>query len=292
MAYGTPRSIDEVAPYFTDIRGGRRPSDEDLRNLEERYRAVGGRTPLVEITEQQAKGVERLLRDAGVAVRTYVGMKHWHPFIREAISAIAKEGTAHLVAVPLAPFYSAMSTGGYEKAVQEGLAGTNLRATFVREWHDDLRFVESWRASLAEAIAAKSLGPRNHVLFTAHSLPKARMPPGDPYEGQLRALAANLAGSLALPNWSFAFQSVGLAGGAWLGPEVHDEVARIAANGATELLVAPIGFVADNLETLYDLDLEVAAFAAKKGLAFRRTSAPNTRPDFLAALAHVVKAHL
>jgi ferrochelatase len=292
MAYGTPRTLDDVAPYFTHIRGGRGPSEGELGNLRARYEALGGHTPLVAITERQAQGAERLLRDRRQAVRAYVGMKHWHPFIQETVGQIVRAGHHRIVAVPLAPFYSAVSTGGYEKAVEEAVAGEDVSVTFVKEWYDDPKLLDAWRAILRESLAERALGEDGHLVFTAHSLPTSRMPPGDPYEHQLRALAAKLADAVDVPAWTFAFQSVGLVGGEWLGPEVEEVTDTLAANGVKEVLVAPIGFVADNLETLYDLDRGLAAHAKGKGLAFRRTPAPNDRPDFLAALAHVVAQHL
>ena len=292
MAYGTPQTLDDVGPYFTDIRGGRPPSDEELKNLRARYEAVGGHTPLVSITERQAQGAERLLRDRRHAVRAYAGMKHWHPFIRETVERIVRAGHHRIVAVPLAPFYSAVSTGGYEKAVDEAVAGKDVSVTFVKEWYDDPKLFDAWRAILRESLAERALGEDGHLVFTAHSLPKSRMPPGDPYEHQLRALAAKLTDAVDVPAWTFAFQSVGMVGGEWLGPEVEEVTDTLAANGVREVLVAPLGFVADNLETLYDLDRKLAAHAKGKGLAFRRTPAPNDRPDFLAALAHVVAQHL
>lgn len=292
MAYGTPRSIEEVAPYFTHIRGGRRPSDEELRSLEARYRVVGGRTPLVEITNEQAKGAERLLREGGFRVRAYVGMKHWHPFIRETLDTIVAAGHKHIVGIPLAPFYSAVSAEAYRSALNEAAAGKDLRVTFVKEWHDNPELFRTWRTILGETFASQPLGPAGHLVFTAHSLPKARLPPGDPYEAQLRGLAKRLAESVRIDAWSFAFQSVGLVGGDWLGPEVKDAVAGLAADGVKDLVVAPLGFVADNLETLYDLDREVTEFGKARGMRVRRTPAPNARPEFLVALADVSKPHL
>lgn len=292
LAYGTPRTPDEVEPYFTHIRGGRRPTDEELGNLRARYEAVGGRTPLVEITERQARGAEGILRDRGRAVRAYVGMKHWHPFVAETVEAIVREGHERIVAVPLAPFYSAVSTGGYEKAVADAVAGRDLSVTFAKEWYDEPAFLASWREILKESLAADPLGGDGILLFTAHSLPKGRMPAGDPYEVQLRSVARKLAAAVSAPAWSLAFQSVGLAGGEWLGPEVHDVLARLPSDGVLDVLVAPLGFVADNLETLYDLDRELRTYAESRGLSFRRTPTPNDRPTFLAALADVVDAHL
>lgn len=292
MAYGTPGTLADVGPYFAHIRGGRAPTPDELRNLENRYGAVGGRTSLVEITERQARGAERVLREKGYGVRAYVGMKHWHPFVREAVEAIAEAGHRRIVAVPLAPFYSTVSTEGYRKAVEEAVSGTGLRFTFIREWHDDPLLFEAWLSILRETLADAPLGPNGHLLFTAHSLPKAQMPPDDPYARQLHGLAERLANTAAISAWSFAFQSVGLVGGAWLGPEVHEVVDGLAAKGVTNLLVVPVGFVAENLETLYDLDLELAAYASARGIGFRRAPAPDDRPAFCAALAHVATAGL
>ncbi len=292
MAYGTPRTLDEVEPYFTHIRGGRPPSEAEVRNLRARYEAVGGRTPLLAITERQAQAATGLLRDRGHPVRAYVGMKHWHPFVHEAIEDIAATGHPRIVAVPLAPFYSAVSTGGYRKAIEKAVAGRDVSVTFVEEWSSDPMLFDTWRTILEESLADRTLGRDGHLLFTAHSLPKAPMPPGDPYEDQLRSFAAKLADSVDAPAWTFAFQSIGMAAGEWLGPSVSDVLDTLAAGGASDVLVAPIGFVADNLETLYDLDRQLTAQAKRKGMTFRRTPVPNDRPEFVAALAHVVASRL
>ncbi|MFQ5552429.1 MAG: ferrochelatase [Thermoplasmata archaeon] len=292
MAYGTPRTLDEVEPYFTNIRGGRPPSETEVRDLRGRYEAVGNRTPLLAITERQAQAAARLLRNRGHAVRAYVGMKHWHPFVDETIKEIAHAGLSRIVAIPLAPFYSAVSTGGYRKAVDEAIAGRDISVTFVKEWSSTPKLFDTWRTILMESLEDRPLGRDGHLLFTAHSLPKDRMPPGDPYEDQLRTLAAKLANSVDLRAWTFAFQSVGMAGGEWLGPSVSDVLDTLAAGGASDVLVAPIGFVADNLETLYDLDRKLTAQAEREGMTLRRTPVPNDRPEFVEALAHVVASRL
>ncbi len=292
MAYGTPRTLDEVEPYFTHIRGGLEPSEAEVRNLRARYEAVGGRTPLLAITERQAEAATGLLRDRGHPVRAYVGMKHWHPFVHEAIEDIAAAGHPRIVAVPLAPFYSSVSTGGYQKAIDEAVAGRDVSVTFVEEWSTDPKLFEAWQAILKGSLTDRTLGRDGHLLFTAHSLPKAPMPPDDPYEDQLRTFAAKLANSVDAPAWTFAFQSIGMAGGEWLGPSVSEVLDTLAAGGTSDVLVAPIGFVADNLETLYDLDRKLIAQAEREGMTFRRTPVPNDRPEFVEALAHVVAARL
>ena len=292
MAYGTPRTLDEVEPYFTHIRGGRKPSEAEVRNLRARYEDVGGQTPLLAITERQAEAAARLLRDRGHPVRAYVGMKHWHPFVHEAIEEIAAAGYSKVVAVPLAPFYSAVSTGGYQKALDEAVGGRNVSVTFVEEWSTDPMLFEAWRAILQGSLADRSLERDGHLLFTAHSLPKAPMPPDDPYEDQLRTFAAKLANSVDAPAWTLAFQSIGMAAGDWLGPSVSDVLNTLATGGVSDVLVAPIGFVADNLETIYDLDRKLVAQAEREGMTFRRTPVPNDRPEFVEALAHVVASRL
>ena len=280
MAYGTPRSVDEVEAFYTDIRGGRPPTPEQLANLRSRYEAVGGRTPLLEISQQQAAGLEQAL---GPDFRVFAGMRHWRPYIREAVADMEAAGIDEAVAMALAPHYSALSVGAYMQAIEE--AGTSIAFRQVRSWHLQPAYLEA----VAGHIPAASEGfDPEVVVFTAHSLPKRILEMGDPYVDQLQETSQALASRLSLPRWQFSFQSAGATGDAWLGPDILQTVDRLAGEGVRRLLVAPIGFISDHLEILYDLDVQARQRAASHNLDLRRTQSLNASPQLIEALKAAV----
>lgn len=288
MAYGTPRNLAEVEPYYTDIRGGRPPSPELLAELRERYRAIGGRSPLNEITEAQAQGLAARL---GSDYRVYVGMRHWHPYIAETLARMAEDGVAQAVGLALAPQYSAMSVGAYRRVVEEGLARLTEPAPrfhFVDSWHRNAKFVSALARRVGSRLAEFPDPKAVRVIFTAHSLPERVAAAGDPYPEHLRETAALVAGQVGLTDFQVAYQSAGRTPEPWLGPDVKDAMRALARDGVRAVLVCPAGFVADHLEVMYDLDIEVAQLAGEIGIAFARTESLNAAPDFVEALADVV----
>ena len=277
MAYGSPRGEADVEAYFTHIRGGRKPSAEALEELKQRYRAIGG-SPLEEITRRQAAGVgERL------GVPTFVGMKHSPPFIAEGAREAAEKGVSRLVGLTLAPHYAGMSLGQYEGALRQAWAGD---LDFVPGFHTHPAFVRAVCALLAEALEGYE---PDRLFFTAHSLPARIVREGDRYDERLLESCRLVEAAMRLPPWEFAFQSASATGEPWLGPDLLDAVER---SGARRVLVCPIGFVADHLEILYDLDVEARAFARERGLELRRTASFNDRPEFVDALTAVVRDRL
>ena len=291
MAYGTPNSLDEIEPYYTDIRGGRRPSPENLRELTERYRSIGGRTPLLDITRAQAAALQTRL---GEGYRVYIGMKHWHPYIAQAVNEIACDGMRQMIAVALAPHYSRFSIDGYIQRVDEAVAksGSNIKVSYVKSWNDNPFFLQS----IAERMQAarQEFGVSDWqdvaVIFSAHSLPERILQSNDPYPQELRETCEGVAARLGLAHWRFAFQSAGRTGEKWLGPELLEEMGRVKAEGYARVLIAPIGFVADHLEVLYDIDVEAARRARELGIEMRRIESPNATPRLIEALEDVVKA--
>jgi ferrochelatase len=282
MAYGTPRSLDEVEAFYTDIRGGRPPTPELLANLRGRYEAIGGRTPLLKITGRQAAALERAL---GPEWRVFVGMRHWHPYIRDVVAEMEAAGLEEGVAVALAPHYSALSVGAYQQAVAS--AGSRVAFRMVDSWHLQPAYLDA----VSEHVRSASAGfEPETVVFTAHSLPRRILDSGDPYVDQLQATSRALAERLALPRWTFAFQSAGATGDAWLGPDVLETIGRCAAEGLRRVLVAPIGFIADHLEVLYDLDVQACQRAAERGIELRRTESLNDDPLLIRALRDAVLA--
>ena len=285
MAYGTPKGLADVEAYYTDIRRGRPPSAEQLEELTERYRAIGGRSPLLEITERQAQGVgERL------GVPAYVGQKHAAPFIPDAVARMKADGIERAVGLVLAPHYSSMSIGDYSRrataaAEATGWAGT---ITMVQSWHVEPAFIDLLADYCKKALASlpETVRDQTTFVFTAHSLPAAIVRNNDPYPEQLRETAEAVAGQLGLERWQVGWQSAGRTSDPWLGPDVLEILDSLAAN-ADGVVVCPCGFVADHLEVLYDLDIEAKQRADELGIPFTRTRSPNDDPAFLDMLAGV-----
>jgi protoporphyrin/coproporphyrin ferrochelatase len=274
MAYGSPSRPEDVGAYLADIRGGRPVSPEAVEELEERYRRIGGGSPLNEITERQRAALEQEL---GIPV--YVGMKHWTPRIAEAAERALAAGAERVTGLVLAPHYAGMSIGGYQRQLEEALAG-----------HAELTFIPSYHAyePLIDLLAERIGNTDAHVVFTAHSLPARILDEGDPYKDQLLETAQLVAESTHVPSWSFAFQSESPTGEPWLGPDILDELERLHATGVRKVLVTPIGFVADHLEIYWDIDTEAREKAAELGLVLDRTESLNDDPAFIRVLAGVV----
>jgi ferrochelatase len=292
MTYGSPRTLDEVEGYYTDIRGGRRPSPEALEELTSRYERIGG-SPLPEITVRQARALEsRLAGAAGGPVPVFVGMKHWHPFIAEAVDEIVAAGVDTLVGIALAPHYSRMSIGGYEDRVQAAKeardADFDLR--MVRSWYRDPAFVEFVTGRLRKVLDGwDTTDGSTRVFFTAHSLPERILATGDPYRDELLDSARLIAETAGVGGWEFAFQSASHTGEPWLGPDVLERLEAFAEEGGRRALVAPIGFTADHLEILFDVDVECRELAERLGLDLRRLPSPNDDPEFIEVLAGIAR---
>lgn len=276
MAYGSPEGEAGIEPYFTHIRGGRAPSPQALEHLRDRYHVIGG-SPLTQITRDQA---DALSAELGIPV--YAGMKHAPPFIAEAVAEAKAHGAFRLVGLPLAPHYAEMSVGGYLKAMREAWPG---ELHFIAGFHDHPAFVAAVRVLLDEARAG--FDPEV-VIFTAHSLPERIEREGDPYRERLLE-SSRLAAAAGVERWEFAFQSASSTGEPWLGPPLEDALRKTAAR---RVLVCPIGFVADHLEILYDIDVEAMALARERGIELRRTASFNTRPEFIRALGAIVRDRL
>ena len=273
MAYGSPGSEADIGAYYTHIRGGRKPSPEALEDLTRRYRAIGG-SPLSDITRAQANALAKR-----TGLPAFVGMKHAPPFIADGAAEARRAGIRRLIGLPLAPHYARMSLGGYQHALEEAWDG---ELVFVSGFHDHPDFISAVQETVAEGLATAR---PERLFFTAHSLPARIINEGDPYQHQLLESCRLVASGMDLPPWEFAFQSASHTGEPWLGPDL---LGAIAESAARDVLVCPIGFVADHLEILYDLDVEAQAFAREKGIRIRRTESFNARPAFVDALAAVV----
>jgi protoporphyrin/coproporphyrin ferrochelatase len=278
MAYGSPETADDIRPYLEDIREGRTVSDPAVEELTERYRRIGGSSPLLEITERQRAALE-----AELGVPVYLGMKHWRPRIAEAAERALAAGADLVAGLVLAPHYSPLSIGGYRDRLEEALAG-RAALVFVESWHDHEPFLD--------VLADRVRGTSAHVVFTAHSLPARILATGDPYRDQLLETSRLVAERAGLERWSFAFQSASATGEPWLGPDILEELDVLHEQGVSEVLAAPVGFVSDHLEILWDLDIEALEKAAELGLDFDRIESLNDDPAFIAALAALVRQTL
>jgi len=288
MAHGTPANAEEILPFYTRIRRGRPPEPEQLAELEGRYRAIGGVSPLAERTRAQVDAVRAELeaRSPGRYVVVF-GAKHTDPRIEDAATALASAGLEQVVGLVLTPHASSMGSQEYLDRAAAALVGTRFVA--VGPWYAEPAFVALLAARVTAALG--TLPGRRRVIFTAHSLPERIRESGDTYPEQLAESARLVAEAAGLEKWLVAWQSAGRTPDPWLGPDVRDEVRRLAADGTTDaVVVCPIGFVADHLEVLYDLDVEVAAVASECGIGFARTASLNDDPAFVSVLADVITA--
>lgn len=288
MAYGTPKGLDDVESYYTDIRRGRPPSRERLEALTERYRAIGGRSPLLEITHRQADGIAER-----IGVPVYVGQKHAAPYIADAVTELKDAAITRAVALVLAPHYSSMSIGDYARRATEAAesVGWNGDLRMIESWHREPAFIDLLAGYCKDALSSIPAPAQEWatLVFTAHSLPASIVADGDPYPEQLRETAAAVAEQLGLERWRIGWQSAGRTEQEWLGPDVLDILEELAGAGAQSVVVCPCGFVADHLEVLYDIDIEAARRAAELRIHFARTRSPNDDPAFLDMLAGVVR---
>jgi ferrochelatase len=294
MAYGGPTSVDEVESYVTDVRGGRPLAPALLEEIKDRYRKIGGRSPLLAITQRQAISLEDELERRSLSAQVFVGMRHWFPYIRDAVQAIGASGIRKVVALCMTPQYSKLSVGAYfsqyQAAVQE--SGLELETRYVREWYSRPQLVNAYADKVLQAIRRFSEAERGEmeVLFTAHSLPQNRLAPDDPYDAQQRETAARVAEKVGNLKWSFAYQSQGFGNDSWLGPRVEDRLRELAQAGVHSVLVVPTGFLCDHVEILYDVDIAFRALATSLGIRLERSASLNDDPALIKAMAAVVLA--
>jgi protoporphyrin/coproporphyrin ferrochelatase len=293
MAYGSPNSLEEVGDYLRQVRGGRPTTDEEIERLRERYRRVGGRTPLLNITLAQARALQDKIDSMKLPARVYVGMKHWHPYVEETVEIMVREGASSIVGLALAPHYSKLSIGGYEEAVRRGLAKTKqVPFSMITNWHTESNLIQALSQRVREGLDSMERPFSAIVLFTAHSLPKRAVSADDPYESQLRETSRLVADRAGAGFWDFAFQSAGDPPDSWLGPMFKDKIEELSKNKFQEILICPVGFVSDHLEILYDLDIEAKEFGHSIGVKVTRTRSLNDDPMFVEALAQTVKPFL
>ena len=284
MAHGTPSSMEEMPEYLRLVRGGRPASPELVAEMTHNYEAIGGRSPLTDLTIAQGDALSRRLGDD---VPVAIGMRNWTPFIKEAIAGLAARGVTRIIAIPLAPQFSTLSVSKYfDAAVQVLPAGMSLDA--VRSFHAHPLLLDGFAERLRDAKPAAD----EEVVFTAHSLPARVVEAGDPYPSEVAATAAGVAARAGIAQYHVAYQSAGRTPEPWIGPDVGALITERTARGVRRFLVVPVGFVCDHTEILFDIDVQAKAAADGSGAALRRTESLNTQPTFIAMLEDLVRQRL
>jgi ferrochelatase len=296
MAMGGPDSLENVEPFLRDVRGGRPTPPELVEEIRERYRVTGGKSPALGITREIARRLEERLNEAGGdRYRVYVGLRHWHPFIHETYAELLGDDPAQVIGLCMAPQQSSLSTGAYRKKVEEARASlqSNCPVSYVPSWHRHPKLIAAIVERIREALLSFPADVRAKVpvLFTAHSLPERIITMKDPYPDEVRGTVEAVTALLGETPTRFAYQSQGRSGEKWLGPTVETVIDDLAREGRRHVLVAPVGFLCDHVETLYDIDIELKQYAKSRGIHLERMAMLNASPAMVETLASVLAAH-
>jgi protoporphyrin/coproporphyrin ferrochelatase len=293
---GGPDCLENVEPFLLDVRGGRATPPELVAEVQARYRATGGKSPAVKITFNVARNLETRLNEAGHGrYRVYVGFRHWHPYIKDTLSQLLLDDPEHIIGFCMAPQQSSMSTGAYRKKVEEAqaLLGDHRSVTYVGSWNRHPKLIAAIVNNIQEGLRKFSQDARRAVtiLFTAHSLPERIVAMNDPYPEEVKGTVDAVCRLLDGQPFAFAYQSQGRSGERWLRPTVEEAIDQLAHSGQRDVLVAPIGFLSDHVETLYDIDIELKQLAAGRGIRLERITMLNDSAPFIETLVDVVIVH-
>jgi len=297
MAMGGPDCLENVEPFLLDVRGGRPTPPELVEEIRERYRATGGKSPAVGITQEVGKKLEQQLNESGDGrYRVYVGLRHWHPFIKDTYTELLKASPEQVIGICMAPQQSSLSTGAYRKKVEEARAmlEDHTPVTYVGSWNRHPRLVAAIVENIRHALEKFPAEVRATlpVLFTAHSLPERIVAMKDPYPDEVKGTVEAVTRILGNQPTYFAYQSQGRSSEPWLGPTVESMLDTIQQAGHRSVLVAPIGFICDHVETLYDIDIELRQLAADKGMRLERIAMLNDSPALIETLRDILAAHV
>ncbi|MFC7391697.1 ferrochelatase [Scopulibacillus cellulosilyticus] len=294
MAYGTPYKPEDIEPYYTHIRHGRRPSDAHLEDLKQRYQSIGGTSPLARITKEQALGLETRLNECqdDYEFKVYIGLKHIQPFIEDAVKDMHKDGIKKAVSLVLAPHFSNFSVESYNKRAAETaekIGGPEIMS--VESWYKEPKFIQFWVNQINKTFnkIPENEHDQSVVIFSAHSLPEKIISQGDPYPAQLEETAKLISEQAGIKHWALGWQSAGNTPDPWIGPDVQDLTRDLYEHeGYKTFVYCPIGFVAEHLEVLYDNDYECKVVTDELGAKYYRPEMPNANPEFIDALATVI----
>ncbi len=289
MAYGGPNNIDEVEPYLLDVRGYRPTAPEIIHEVRERYREIGGRSPILEQTRAQSAALEAALNTNGQEFKAFVGMKHWHPYIKDTFVEMQAQGIKHVVGLVMAPHYSRMSIEGYFKKIDE--AGSPVEVAPIKDWHLLPGYLDALVSRVCAALERFPAEVRSQVpvIFSAHSLPERILEWKDPYPDQLRETVDTVIQRLDDQPYDFAFQSAAISNEPWLGPDVSESIKRYAAQGQKNIISCPIGFVCEHVEVLYDIDIVYQKLAKSLGVRLERIEMVHAAPQMIAGLAELIR---
>jgi ferrochelatase len=289
MAYGGPDNLEEVEPYLMDVRGYRATAPEIVQEVRERYREIGGRSPILERTRAQAQAIESVLNEQEQGFKAFVGMRHWNPFIKDTLAEMRAEGIDRLVGLVMAPHYSRMSIEAYFKRIEE--ANPGMQIARINDWHLLPEYLDALAGRVRAALDRfpESVRDEVPVIFTAHSLPERILEWDDPYPSQLYATMEALAKRLGPRPHEFAFQSAAISNEPWLGPDASEIMKRYAARGSRHVLICPIGFVCEHVEILYDIDIVYQKLAKELGIQLERIEMLNDSPEMVRGLAALVR---
>jgi ferrochelatase len=293
MAYGGPNSLAEIPGYLADIRHGRPTTTAVLEEITHNYQQIGGKSPLLGISQQQMAAVAAQLDLA--CFKCYLGMRHWSPWIEEVVGQMIEDGITHAISLVLAPHFSQLSIAKYQEKIADGLAMYRGHIEFehIASYHNAPLLIQALANRVQEGLArwSESERPLVHVVFSAHSLPVRILKMGDPYDSQLRETAELVAqqAGLSPEQWSWSYQSAGRSPEPWLGPQLQEHIPALAAQGIKNIVSVPVGFVSDHVEILYDIDIQAQAVAKELGVRLERPSALNTDPLFIQTLVDLIQ---
>ncbi len=295
MAHGAPTRVDDIPLYLKNIRGGKESTPEVIKIIQERYEAIGGSSPLLEITRGQAEALEKFINQDGKnTFKVYFGMRSWNPYIKDEVQQMVDDGIKKVVALCLAPQYSKWSTERYFKSFNDALKESdpenNLEIQYIASWCDHPCLTDAFVEKYNQAIEKLSEKDKDqvHTVFTVHSIPAAAVDEGDPYAEEYEKTVRHIVERVQPRNWHMAYQSQGMIPVPWLTPTVESVLDKIARIGAKPVLVVPVGFVSDHIEILYDIDIEFKNYAKERKLDLYRTESMNLSPTFTEALAALV----
>lgn len=296
MAYGGPESLEDMPGYLADIRAGRVTTQAVLDEITNNYRQIGGKSPLPEFTRAQVEAtMQELQARVQRPLKAYIGMRHWNPWIEDAVREMLDDGITQAVAIVLAPHYSSMSVAKYQKKIKAGLSMNHghIDFEFVNEYHTESGYVTALANRVRKGIESFPEGERDdvHVILSAHSLPVRILREGDPYADQLHESARLIADAAGLRDdqWSWSYQSAGRSPEPWLGPQLDEHLHDLSGRGIKKVVSVPVGFVSDHVEILFDIDIAAQETAAELGMTLVRPPALNTDPLFIGTLASVLE---
>lgn len=292
MAYGGPDKLEDVRPYLLDVRNYRETPEHVYEEITDRYRQIGGRSPILELTQAEAVGIEESLNALaapGERWKVWVGMRHWHPFIKDVLPEMEAAGVTRTMGLVMAPHYSRMSIGAYYKRAAE--AGSPVEIVPIEDWHLLPAYLDALVERVDDALQKFPEEVRDQVpvIFSAHSLPERILEWNDPYPTVLRETVDALVERMPGRAWRWAYQSAAMTADPWLGPDAGEVITELAGQGHTHVLICPIGFICEHVEILYDIDIEYQQLAGELGIQLERIEMLNAHPGMLAGLAELVR---